>query len=103
MFDLIDSDDVFDQLESIFFETAHENLDAATLNLIVSKQQHLSMEIHEYIDDSWAELVFDKLDQNEWLEAALYVDVEGKQKCLALFLLNTDMEDEKECHIQWLP
>lgn len=98
---MLNSDDVFDQLETIFFETVHENLDAATLDLIVSNQQHLSMEIHEHIDDSWAELVFDKLETDEWIETGLYVGIEGQQKRLALFLLNTDMNDEKECHIQW--
>lgn len=98
---MIDSNDVFDQLETIFFETAQENLDAATLNLIASKQQGLTVEIHEYIDDSWEELVFDKLDPDEWLEAGFYLGAEGQQKRLALFLLNTDMADEKECHIQW--
>lgn len=109
---MIDTEDVFVRLENIFWETVADNLNAHSLALIDQHRQALVIQLHEGIDDSWFDLMADELTEGQWLEADISLDygqvgqgAEGKrgEKRLALFLINSELddEDERQCHIQW--
>ena len=103
---MIESEQIFNRLEDIFFETLTENLDQKTLEKIEQNKANLFFTINESKDSSWSEFAIDDLEEEDWIEAQVTIE-EGALKNgggtqrIALMLLNLDLEDEKQCHIQW--
>jgi uncharacterized protein YciU (UPF0263 family) len=98
---MIEADELLKQAEDIFFELAYENLSHESLSRIQKFPKSLFIEIHEELSSSWDELLYQQVDKEEYIELGVYFDNEGQLERLALFLFNIDIEDSKECHIQW--
>jgi uncharacterized protein YciU (UPF0263 family) len=98
----VDAEEIFDAVESIFFELASENLDENLLELIDSKRVNLECEISDSFSETWEELLYEKPEHNEYVEVKMLLKSEGQSRCIAMFLLDLDMKVSKECHVQWI-
>ena len=98
---MIDSDEIFDQVEAIVFETASDNLNHESLLLLSETPSAISFEIHENINSLWFELIPDELEGEDWVEIGVYFLKDGLQRLFARVLFNLDLEQEKTCHIEW--
>lgn len=93
---------IFNQVESIFFELAQENLREDFFPLLELPDTQLVCELDELISDSWEELLYEKPSQQDYVQVSMQLEMGEMCRAVALFLLALDFEHDRECHIQWL-
>lgn len=98
----MDSDFIFDQIETIFFELAEENLGEDFFSSLNVGHAKLVCELDEAFSDSWEALLYESPSQDEYVQVSMQLEIGEQKRCVAMFLLSLDFEHEKECHVQWL-
>ncbi len=99
---MLNQEFIFNQIETIFFELARENLNDDFFSLLESPEAQLICEIDESISETWEELIYETPSEQEFIQASMALEMDGMSRKIALFLLSLDFEHEKECHVQWL-
>lgn len=95
------TDTLLQSAEDIFFELAPENLSEQKIALLQANPKALFIEISEGFSDTWEGLIYEAVDDQEYIEIKIYLDLAKGLQRLALILIGIDAEHDKECHIQW--
>jgi uncharacterized protein YciU (UPF0263 family) len=98
---LVDIEDILEKAEDIFFELAFDNLSDVQKNFVLKNPNALFLEAKDGFSGEWEELLHEPVSDDEYLEVDVFLEKNGEKNRLALFLMALDLEENKECHIQW--